>query len=99
MLLECLRLYTVEPLYYGYFGTLILFITEVSSIQRSFDTLQYYTGTQNGVSTTEVSAIQRFVREVPLYTIPLQINFEFILSSSIDSNVSPHRSKLRRESE
>ena len=52
------------PLYYGHFGTLILvLITEVSSIQRSLNTLQYYTGTQNGVLTTEVSAIQRFVIE------------------------------------
>ena len=31
--------------------------------QRSFSTLQYYTGTQNGVLITEVSAIQRFVIE------------------------------------
>ena len=55
---------TVEPLYYGHFGTLILvLITEVSSIQRSFNTLQYYTGTQNGVLIIEVSAIQRFVIE------------------------------------
>ena len=37
---------TVEPLYYGHFGTLsLVLITEVSSIQRSFNTLQYYTGT------------------------------------------------------
>ena len=55
---------TVEPLYYGHFGTLILvLITEVSSIQRSLNTLHYYTGTQNGILTTEVSAIQRFVIE------------------------------------
>ena len=55
---------TVEPLYYGHFGTLILvLITEVSSIQRSFSTPQYYTGTQNGVLIIEVSAIQRFVLE------------------------------------
>ena len=32
----------------------------MSSIQRSLNTLQYYTGTQNGVLITEVSAIQRF---------------------------------------
>ena len=37
--------------------------TEVSSIQRSFNTLQYYTGTQNGVLIIEVSSIQRFVIE------------------------------------
>ena len=37
--------------------------TEVSSIQRSFNTLQYYTGTQNGVLITEVSTFQRFVIE------------------------------------
>ena len=55
---------SVEPLYYGHFGTLILvLITEVSSIQRSLSTLQYYTGTQNGVLIIEVSAIQRFVIE------------------------------------
>ena len=57
-----LHMYTVETLYYGYFGTLILvLITEVSSVQRSFNTLQYYTGTQNGVLIREVSAIQRFI--------------------------------------
>ena len=56
--------YTVEPLYYGHFGTMILvLITEVSSIQRSLNTLQYYTRTQNGVLIIEVSAIQRFVKE------------------------------------
>ena len=56
--------YTVEPLYYGHFGTLILvLITEVSSIQWSFSTPQYYTGTQNGVLIIEASAIQRFVIE------------------------------------
>ena len=38
-------------------------ITEVSSLQRSLNTLQYYTGTQNGVLITEVSAIMRFVIE------------------------------------
>ena len=36
---------------------------EVSSIQRSFNTLQYYTGTHNGVLIIEVSAVQRFVIE------------------------------------
>ena len=46
------------------FGTLILvLITEVSSIQRSFNTLQNYTGTQNGVLIIEVSTFQRFVIE------------------------------------
>ena len=35
----------------------------MSSIQRSLNTLQYCTGTQNGVLITEVSAIQRFVIE------------------------------------
>ena len=54
----------MEPLYYEHSGTLILvLITEVSSIQRSLNTLQYYTGTQNGVLITEVSAIRRFVIE------------------------------------
>ena len=51
-------------IYYGHFGTLILvLITEVSTIQRSLNTLQYYTGIQNGVPIIEVSAIQRFVIE------------------------------------
>ena len=54
----------MEPLYYGLFGTLVLvLIIEVFSIQRSLNTLQYYTGTQNGVLIIEVSAIQRFVIE------------------------------------
>ena len=35
----------------------------MSSIQRSLNTLQYFTGTQNGVLTIEVSAIQRFAIE------------------------------------
>ena len=56
--------HTVEPLYYGHFGTLILvLIKEDPSIQRSFNTLQYYTGTQNGVLNIEVFAIQRLVIE------------------------------------
>ena len=60
----CMYTYTVEPLYYGHVGTLMLvLITEVYSIQRSLNTLQYYTGTQNGVLIREVSAIQRFVIE------------------------------------
>ena len=56
-------------LYHGHFGTLILvLITEVSSIKRSLNTLQYYTGTQNGVLIIEVPAIQMFCNsEVPLY--------------------------------
>ena len=54
----------MEPLYKGYVGTIILvLITEVSSIQRSFNTLQYYTGTQNGVLIIEASTFQRFVIE------------------------------------
>ena len=54
----------MELLYYGHLGTLIsVLITEVSSIQRSINTLQYYTGTQNDVLITEVSATQRFVIE------------------------------------
>ena len=57
-------MHTVEPLCYEHFGTLILvLITEVSSIQRSLNTIQYYTGTQNGVLIIEVSAIWRFVIE------------------------------------
>ena len=55
---------TVEPLYQGHFGTLVLvLIAEVSSFQRSLDTLQYYAGVRNGVLITEVSAIQRFAIE------------------------------------
>ena len=55
-------MYVVGPLYKGHFGTLLLvLITEVSSIQRSLNTLQYYTGTQNDVLIIEVSALQRFV--------------------------------------
>ena len=42
---------------------IIVLITEVSSIQRSFNTLKYYTGTQNGVLVIEVSTFQRFVME------------------------------------
>ena len=42
---------------------LCVLITEVSSIQRSFYILQYYTGTQNGVLNIEVFLIQRFVIE------------------------------------
>ena len=58
----------VEPLYYGHFGTLILvLITEVSSIQRSLNTLQYYIETQNGVLITEVSSIQRSLNTLQYY--------------------------------
>ena len=54
----------MEPLYKGHVGTIILvLITEVSSIERSFNTLQYYTGTQNSVLIIEVSTFQRFVIE------------------------------------
>ena len=53
---------TVEPLYQGHFGTLIWdLITEVSSIQGSLNTLQYYTGTQNGVCIIKIPSIKRFV--------------------------------------
>ena len=55
---------TVEPLYLGHFGTLrLVLITEVSSIQRSFNALQDYTGTQIGDLIIEVSTFQRFVIE------------------------------------
>ena len=37
--------------------------TEVSSIQRSFNAVQYYTGRHNGVLIIEVSTFQRFVIE------------------------------------
>ena len=54
----------MESVCEGHVGTLILvLITEVSSIQRSLISLQYYIGTQNGVLIIEVSAIQRFVIE------------------------------------
>ena len=60
---------TVEPLYYGHFGTLILvLITEFSSIQRSLNILQYYTGTHNGVLITEFSSIQRSLNILQYYT-------------------------------
>ena len=54
----------------GRFGTLILvLITEVSSIQRSLSTLQYYTGTQNSVLIIDVFCNSKVCnREVPLYT-------------------------------
>ena len=42
---------------------IIVHITVVSSIQRSFNALQYYTGTQNGVLIIEISTFQRFVIE------------------------------------
>ena len=62
-------------------GTLILvLITEVSSIQRSFSTPQYYTGTQNGVLIIEVSAIQRFVIERFHCNIKLIVTHAYIHS-------------------
>ena len=58
-------IYTVGPLYKGHIGTLIpVLITEVFSIHRSLNTLQYYTGKQIGVPIIEVCN-----REVPLYYI------------------------------
>ena len=60
-----IRMYliTVEP-YYEHFVNLILVLTtEVYSIQRSHNTVQHYTGTQNGVLIIEVSVIRRFVIE------------------------------------
>ena len=50
------------------------------SIQRSFNTLQYYTGTQNGVLITEVPAIQRFVKESfhCIYTLNFYADFHII---------------------
>ena len=55
----------MEPPYKGHVGTIILVLTaKVFLIQRSFNnTLQYYTGTQNGVLIIEVSTFQRFVIE------------------------------------
>ena len=46
----------------------MVLITEVSSIKRSLNTLQYYTGTQNGVLITEVSSIQRSLNTLQYYT-------------------------------
>ena len=43
--------------------SILALITEVSSIQRSFNTLQYYTGRQKGVLIMKVSAIRRFAIE------------------------------------
>ena len=78
--------YTVEPLYFGHFGTLVLvLITEVSLIQRSFSTPQYYTGTQNGVLIIEVSAIQRFVIERFHCTVQTQIS-PFFFKSQVQRN-------------
>ena len=45
----------------------LVLITEMSSIQRSFNTLQYYTGTQNCVLITEVSSIQRSFSTLQYY--------------------------------
>ena len=61
----------MEPLYKGHVGIIILvLITEVSSIQRLFNTLQYYTGTQNGVPIIDVPTFQRVCnREVPMYLL------------------------------
>ena len=42
---------------------LYVLIIVVSSIQMSFYTLQYYTGTQNGVLNIEVFLIQKFIIE------------------------------------
>ena len=58
------EVHTMGPLYKGHIGTLIPVLnTEVSSIQRSLSTLQYYTGTQIGVPIIEVSTFQRLVIE------------------------------------
>ena len=79
----------MEPLYYGHFGTLILvLITEVSSIQRSLNTLQYCTGTQNGVLTTEVCN-----REVPLYSFLVIFNvymYMYIVACVVSTPVSEY---------
>ena len=52
---------------------ILVLITEVSSIQRSLNTPQYYTGTQNGVLIIEVSAIQRFIIESFCMYIPTEV--------------------------
>ena len=49
-------------------GFILVLITDVSSIQRSLNALQYYTGTQNGVLITEVSSIQRSPNTLQYYT-------------------------------
>ena len=49
-------------------GLKFILITEVSSIQRSLNTLKYYTGTQNGVLIVEVSTFQRSLNTLKYYT-------------------------------
>ena len=61
----------------------------VSSIQRSLNTLQYYTGIQNGVLITEVSTFQRFVIErfhctIKIGTIGVGTSTNFSKSDTAD---------------
>ena len=56
-------IYTGTSLLRTFWDLNLVLNTEVSSIQRSIDTLLYYTGTQNGVLIIEVSIFQRFVIE------------------------------------
>ena len=86
----CTKHYTVEPLYYEHFGTLILvLITEVSSIRRLLNTVQYYTGTQNGVLIVEVSVIWRFVIERFHCITFRKETIEWILLNSDINNMYP----------
>ena len=72
----------MEPLYNGHIGsTILVLITEVSSNQRSFNTLQCYTGTQNGVLIIEVSTFQRF--EIERFQC-----IKFSITCSIDMSTS-----------
>ena len=84
--------YTVDLSIKDTLGPLnLVLITEVSSIQRSLNTLQYYTGTQNGVFIIEVSAIQRFVIErfhctgnavaLPLQTVIINFHNKYVYSN------------------
>ena len=53
-------MYSGTSFHHGHFVTIIsVLIKEVYSIQKSFNTPQYYTGTQNGVLTVEVPSVQR----------------------------------------
>ena len=88
--------YTVEPLYYGQFGTLILvLITEVSSIQKSLNTLQYYTGTQNGVLIIERSTV--YVR-TNVHTHHSQMGCNREVHCIRSTNVHTHHSQIHTAS-
>ena len=59
---------------------LCVLIAEVTSLQRSFDTLQFYTGTKNSVLVRFLNSVG-CKREVPLYTcIILLIESPLVMS-------------------